>query len=160
MSDLKRVNGWFLAAAEIEASTPIAIGAASVAADARFTGRGETEWFALARLIELRRRQRGLSVEDLALRADVDLEDVVSIEQGGGRVPEPRTIHQMARALDLPERGLLGLAGLIEASDRRFREATVRFAARSEPVELPRPEQLAALDEYVKILAEPAGMAR
>jgi HTH-type transcriptional regulator, competence development regulator len=179
MPELKQIDDWFLAAAEVEASTPITAGAATVAVDApstrqsrsgieiavsdhydfatdpRATRRGETEWLALAKLVELRRRQRRLSVEDLAKTADVDLEDIVRIEQGGGSVREPRTVHQIARVLDLPERSLLELAGLAQAGHPRFHEATVRFAARSEPVEALRPEELAALEEYVSVLTEP-----
>ena len=41
-----------------------------------------TERVALAKLVELRRRQYRLSAEDLARKADVDLADVVSIERG------------------------------------------------------------------------------
>ncbi len=78
----------------------------------------------------------------------------MNIERGEGFVPEPRTVHQIAQVLKLPERRLLELAGLTEVRDRRLREATVRFAARSEPIEELRPEELEALEEYVKVLAE------
>jgi HTH-type transcriptional regulator, competence development regulator len=112
------------------------------------------ERVALAKLVELRRRQYRLSVEDLAKKADVDLEDVVSIERGEGTVPEPRTVHRLAQALELPERRLLELAGLVQAKDARFRKATVRFAARSEPVANLLPEEQEALEEFVGLLAE------
>jgi HTH-type transcriptional regulator, competence development regulator len=109
---------------------------------------------ALAKLVELRRRQYRLSAEDLAQKADVDLEDVVSIERGEGTIPEPRTMHRLAQALELPEPRLLELAGLVPATDPRFRQATVRFAARSEPVANLLPEEQEALEEFVGLLAE------
>ena len=68
--------------------------------------------------------------------------------------PGPRTIHQIAQVLKLPERKLLELAGLVPVRDQRLKEASVRFTARSEPVEELRPEELEALEEYVKVLAE------
>jgi HTH-type transcriptional regulator, competence development regulator len=151
---LTNIGDRFRAAAEIEANTPITVGTTTVSPEERLSERGGTEWLALAKLVELRRRQCRLSVEDLATRADVDLEDIVNIERGEGSVPEPRTVHQIAGVLKLPERRLLQLAGLVVARDNRLREATVRFAARSESIEELRPEELEALEEYVKVLAE------
>jgi HTH-type transcriptional regulator, competence development regulator len=108
---------------------------------------------ALAKLVELRRRQYRLSAEDLARKADVDLEDVVGIERGEATVPEPRTMHRLARALELPEQRLLELAGLEPAQDARLREATVRFVSQSEPVASLLPQEQAALEEFVGHLA-------
>jgi HTH-type transcriptional regulator, competence development regulator len=108
---------------------------------------------ALAKLVELRRRQYRLSAEDLARKADVDLEDVVGIERGEATVPELRTMHRLARALELPEQRLLELAGLEPAQDARLREATVRFVSQSEPVASLLPQEQAALEEFVGHLA-------
>jgi transcriptional regulator with XRE-family HTH domain len=153
MTDLKHVSDWFRAAADIEAETPITVGATTVGPEGRVERSGTTS-LALGKLVELRRRQCRLSPEALAAQADVDLEDVVSIERGGGEIPEPRTVHQIASVLKLPEHRLFELAGLVKPRDGRLREATVRFAARSESIEELRPEELAALEEYVKVLAE------
>jgi transcriptional regulator with XRE-family HTH domain len=117
------------------------------------------ERVALAKLVEFRRRQYRLSAEDLSKKADVDLEDVVGIERGEGTVPEPRTMHRLARALELPEQRLLELAGLVPAMDARLREATVRFAARSGPVASLLPQEQEALEEFVGILDDPVGGA-
>lgn len=151
---LTYIGDRFRAAAEIEANTPITVGSYTGSPEERLFERGATNWLALAKLVELRRRQMRLSVEALARQADIDLEDIVSIERGEGSVPEHRTIHQIAQVLKLPERRLIELAGLVEASDGKFHEATVRFAARSESIEELRPEELEALEEYVKVLAE------
>jgi transcriptional regulator with XRE-family HTH domain len=148
------ISELFRAAADIEAETPITVGTAIVGPEGRFADRGVSGPLAFAKLVELRRRQCRLTVEALASRADVDLEDVVNIERGEGFSPEPRTVHQIAQVLQLPERRLLELAGHVAVRDSRLREATVRFAARSEPVEELSPEELAALEEYVKVLAE------
>lgn len=113
-----------------------------------------TERVALAKLVELRRRQYRLSAEDLAKKADIELEDLVSIERGEGTVLEPRTIHCLAKTLELPEQRFLELAGLVQAKSASFRKATVRFAARSEPVANLLPQEQEALEEFVKLLAE------
>jgi len=153
MTDLKRISDWFRDAAEAEAGTPITVGATMAGPAARAAAPRGTEGLALAKLVTLRRRQCRLSVEDLARMAQIDLEDVVNIERGEGSRSGPRAVRQVAIVLDLPERRLLELAGLLPATDRHLREAAVRFAARSEPVEDLRPGELAALEEYVKVLA-------
>lgn len=153
MTDLNRVSDWFRSAADVEAETPITVGATTVGPEGRVERNGTTS-LALGKLVELRRRQCRLSAEALATEANVDLEDVVSIERGEGGIPEPRTVHQIAGVLKLPEKRLFELAGLVKPRDGRFREATVQFAARSESLEELRPEELAALEEYVKVLAE------
>jgi HTH-type transcriptional regulator, competence development regulator len=91
----------------------------------------------------------------VARRAGIALADTVQMEQGERRVFGPRTLHLIAHVRQLPERRMLELAGLVEGKDQRLREVTVRFAARSEPIEDLRPEELAALEESVKVLAEP-----
>ncbi len=147
---------WLLAMADQEDNRSVSVGGLRYTLVQKETRAKEqvTERCALAKLIELRRRQYQLSVEELAAKADVDLEDVLSIEQGADGVPEPRTIHHLAESLKLPERKLMQLAGLVSATDGRFREATVRFAARSEPITVLTPEEHRALEQYVLFLAE------
>jgi hypothetical protein len=111
------------------------------------------ERVALAKLVELRRRQYRLSAEALAKKADVDLEDVLSVERGEGIVPGPQAVQRLAQALELPEPKLLELAGLVPAQDARLREASVQFAARSGPVAILLPEEREALEEFVGVLA-------
>jgi transcriptional regulator with XRE-family HTH domain len=108
---------------------------------------------ALAKLVELRRRQYRLTAEGLAKKAAVALEDVVSLERGEGTIPGPQAVQRLAQALELPELKLLELAGLVPAQDERLREASVQFAARWEPVALLLPEERAALEEFVGVLA-------
>jgi transcriptional regulator with XRE-family HTH domain len=153
---------WLRAKAEEEDNGIVSVGGL-VCALARGQAESKahfTERLALAKLIELRRRQYRLSAEDLARKADVDLADVVSIERGERTVPEPRIVHRLAQALELPEPRLLELAGLLPANDARFREATVRFAARSEPVSDLLPEEQEALEEFVELLVEARHEAR
>lgn len=153
MTELTTIGARFRAAAEIEAKTPITVGTTTVGFEARAADRGGTGWLALAKLAGLWRRQCRLSVEELADRAGVDLEEVVRIERGEGGAAA-HTVRQIARVLNLPESKLLELVGLAEGRDDRLREATVRITARSEPTADLLPEERAALEEYVKVLAE------
>lgn len=87
---------------------------------------------AFAQLIEYGRRKAGLSIEALAEKAKVDLEELVEIERANAS-PSPRTLHQLASLLNLPAEPLAEVAGLVHSRDNKLEEAVYRFAARSEP---------------------------
>jgi transcriptional regulator with XRE-family HTH domain len=106
---------------------------------------------AFAKLIELRRRHHGLSVEQLAKVAGVDLAELVALEREGV-APRPQALHQLARVLKLPLPRLMQLAGLEGANDRGLDQEAVRFAARSEAVGKLSPEEEEALEDFVKYL--------
>jgi transcriptional regulator with XRE-family HTH domain len=157
MIAMNRDAAWLRAKAEGEDNGIVSVGGL-VCALARREGESKAqlaERVALAKLVELRRRQYRLSAEALAKKADVDLEDVLSIERGEGAVPGPQAVHRLAQALELPEPRLLELAGHVPTRDGRLRAATVRFAARAEPVALLLPEEREALEEFVGVLAGP-----
>jgi HTH-type transcriptional regulator, competence development regulator len=109
---------------------------------------------AFAKLIELRRRELRLTVEQLATRADVDTAELVGIELGNVDTPELRTVAKLATALKLPAQKLIQLSGLVTPKNARFAEAVVRFAAKSEPVDKLSRGEHEALEEFVKFLAE------
>jgi transcriptional regulator with XRE-family HTH domain len=109
---------------------------------------------AFAKLVGLRRRDMRLTVEQLAERAEVDVADVISIELGQPEQPEPRTVFKLAGALKLPAQKLMQMSGLAVPRDTRFTDAVVRFAARSEPIDKLSKEEHAALEEFVRFLAE------
>ena len=114
----------------------------------------ETTKTAFVRLLQLARRERRLSLEKLAEKADVDLAVLVKIETDEAFEPDLRTVYQLASVLDLPSKKLMVLAGLLHIKDAGLQQASVRFAARSEPIGNVSPEEHAALEEYVKFLNE------
>jgi transcriptional regulator with XRE-family HTH domain len=114
----------------------------------------ETTKTAFVRLLQLARRERRLTLEKLAEKADVDLAELVKIETDETFTPALRTVHQLASTLDLPAKKLMVLAGLLQVKDPNLQQASVRFAARSEPIGNVSPEEHAALEEYVKFLNE------
>ncbi len=107
-----------------------------------------------AKFIELSRRKLRLTVEQLASRSGIDLEEFLSIEEGCERSPEPRLIYKLAPALGVPPDQLLRLSGLTETADKGLHDAAIRFAAQSEPVDKLTPEEASALKELVRVLAE------
>ena len=109
---------------------------------------------AFARIIELSRRKLRLSVEQLAKQADVDISQIVEIEEGASNSPEPRTVFKLSQTLKVPQDQLMVLSGLARPRDRRLTDATVLFAARSEPVNVLTTEEEEALREYVKVVVE------
>ena len=105
------------------------------------------------RFVEYARRAMGLSVEQLAEKADVDLAEVVEIETQHNVVPQLRTVYQLANALKLPAGKLAEVAGL--ATPRpEISHAALRFAARSEPTATLSQTEREAFEEFVKALVE------
>jgi len=103
-------------------------------------------------LIQLRRRERRLSLEKLAEMSRVDIGELVNIEQDPEYEPRPRTVHQLAGVLGLPKRPLVKLSNLTQVHDDELKGAAIRFAARSSSMaELSR-EEVQALAEFVNFL--------
>jgi transcriptional regulator with XRE-family HTH domain len=109
---------------------------------------------AFAKLVEFRRRERGLTVEALAGKANVELADLIALENDGNAMPEPGMVFKLAEVLELPPQRLMQLSGLMESKDDGFKNAVVRFAARSKPVEVLSKEEHEALAELVKIMGK------
>lgn len=109
---------------------------------------------AFVRLLQLKRRERALTLEDLAKDADVDLVELISMEGDEHYVPRLLTVDRIATFFDLPKRPLMALAGLLKVKDAQFQEAALRFATRSEPVDKLSREEHRALEEYVRFLCD------
>lgn len=118
---------------------------------------GEPIRFAFSTLISYRRRALRMTMEDVAQKAKVELDELLEIEENSSYVPEVRTVHRLADLLKLPIPQLLVLSGNAKAATAELTEAAVRFAARSRAVEKLNPEQSDALNEFVKVLVEQKG---
>jgi transcriptional regulator with XRE-family HTH domain len=113
------------------------------------SGCHDTRKLSLARFVDLSRRRMRLTVEALAQRADVDLATLLAIESGEDVVPEPRTVFQLAKVLNVNPEPLMELAGLIDVKNSSVGEVATRFAARSEPMAALTPEEEEALNWFV-----------
>jgi transcriptional regulator with XRE-family HTH domain len=104
--------------------------------------------------VEFGRRRLRLTVEQLADRAAVDVEELVQIERGQCEAPSARTIHNLAQAFQLPTNALAEVAGLIQARNKRLDHAAYLFAARSEPTAMLNEAEEQAYQEFVKVIVE------
>ncbi len=109
---------------------------------------------AFGRFVQLIRRQRGMSIEQLAEEASLDLAELVQIEDDLHHVPELRSVYQLSRVFNLPQQRLMQLAGLAVPKSDRFRAEVLKFAARSESTEALTPEERHALEQFVRVLSE------
>lgn len=112
---------------------------------------------AFGSLVETMRRRRGLTVEKLAERVDVDVKDIMRIERDAHFRPEARAVFRLAETFDLPAKALQQLSG--NAVPRPgMQEQAFRFAARSgeSPQKLSRDEQK-TLEEFIAYLAKQQG---
>lgn len=72
----------------------------------------------LGKAIRLLRKQRGLSIEKLAQKADITVSYVSDIQRGI-RNPTWEMIRKIAEALDIDTPALIGMAETIAQADRR-----------------------------------------
>jgi HTH-type transcriptional regulator, competence development regulator len=159
---IERSQAWWLAMADSEGDLPVAAGVPEADALPRAeqpsrvpTSLAATETrLAFGRFINLMRRRRGLSVEQLARKADVDVSELLIIEDDVRHIAEPRTVYQLAQAFGVPQERLVELAGLTEPRDASLREEAVRFAANSRSVKHLTTEEDAALEAFVSVLSQ------
>ena len=150
---------WCMRMAKFEADSEI--GAGVYAVDPIFDGEAsaskppldETS-YAFGRFVQLSRRKKGLTVETLAERADVEVAELLTIEENNQYKPDLRTVYQLANFFDVPRNNLLQIAGLTAPKDPNLIHEAVRFAARSESVAVLTAEERAALDAFVSVLSE------
>jgi transcriptional regulator with XRE-family HTH domain len=107
-------------------------------------------------LVRQLRRHRQWTVDELARRARVDVEDLRSVERDPHFRPRPRLVHQLATVFDVPERALMKLSGATITRDVHFEEEAIRFAAKSDDMSKLSKDEQRALNEYVKYLAKQA----
>jgi transcriptional regulator with XRE-family HTH domain len=102
-----------------------------------------------ARFVELMRRKRGLTAEQLADACGIDVADVINIEDEALTAIGPRTIYQLANWFGVSVSKLMQLAGLKQVEDPTLTQQGLRFAARSKSMASLTKEEREALDEFV-----------
>ncbi|WP_310622404.1 helix-turn-helix domain-containing protein [Flexibacterium corallicola] len=110
--------------------------------------------FALGRFINLMRRDRGLSIEDLALKADVEIGDLLSLENNTAYLPDARTLYQLSEAFGVSQEKLMTLSGLTYSKDDQYVEEAVRYAAKSASIDVLSDEEHAILNGLISVLSE------
>lgn len=105
---------------------------------------------ALGRLLAAKRKESGLTLEELGERVRVSPVELRSIEVDVRYAPKPRTIHNLAGFLGVPVAAIQVLAGGRRGSVPGVEEAAFRFAARSR-TDLSSAEH-EAMREFVRVL--------
>lgn len=107
---------------------------------------------AFGKLISWKRRDKGLSPEKLAEKARIDLEELLSIEQSPGYVPEPRTVCNLADVLQLPQEEMLQLSGNKVLRNEKLSAHAERFAANAPSMEKLNSSQKRDLEDFVRTI--------
>ncbi|MDE3001540.1 MAG: helix-turn-helix transcriptional regulator [Gemmatimonadota bacterium] len=150
---------WCMRLAQLEGDAEI--GAGRLSCDPVFDGvtapvtegDGDKSSIVFGRLINLLRRQRRISLEQLAADADVAPTELVGIESDMHYRPALRTTHQLADYFHMPRTGFLELAGLTDQKNARLAEGVVRYAAPAESTAELTPEENADLEVFVAVLS-------
>ena len=107
---------------------------------------------AFHRVIQMLRRSRGLTVDELAARTSIDRGELVALERNPGYRPSPLTLHRLSQFFDVPDRKLAVLAGAIREVPEDLRQHAARFAAQSDSFSKLTKEEQRVLDEFIEFL--------
>ena len=110
--------------------------------------------FAFGQFVNLMRRQRRLTLEQMADDVHVDLPELIAIERNPHHTPHLRTAYQLAKYFDLLLPRVLQLAGLAAPNEPRPFNDAVPFAANSDPSAELTEEERAVLDAFISVLNE------
>lgn len=109
---------------------------------------------AFSRLVELMRRKRGLTVEQLADACGIEVSEVISIEDEVLSGIGPRTVYQLAKCFNVSDSKLMQIAGLKQVQSPSLAAQSLRFAARSNSMASLTKEEREALDQFVADLGK------
>lgn len=107
---------------------------------------------AFHRVVQMLRRSRGLSIDDLAEKTEIDRAELVALERNPAYRPSPLTLHRLSEFFGVPDRKLAVLAGAIREVPEDLRQHAARFAAQSNSFSKLTKEEQRVLDEFVGFL--------
>lgn len=149
-------DDWLMHKAKGEGKLPVAAGKPSIEDAGPIEEVQHMPIPAFGMFIRLRRRDSGLSMEELAKIARIDIEELCSIETIPTYVPEPRTVVQLSKVLRVDTDRLLELSGNSALQDDKIEQEAVRFAARCHSAEKLSRKEKKALDEFIHVLNKEA----
>lgn len=100
------------------------------------------------------RMRDGFTIEKLADKASVLVEDIVAIERDPHFELGPRAVVKLAKVFKIPTPRFMKLSGLACAVDHTVSEEAQRFVAKSEGVSSLTRTQRLELNKFVKFLSE------
>lgn len=112
---------------------------------------------ALGTLVRQLRRRAGLTIAELAERAQVSEDELRQVEHDPHYTAPPRLLSQLSTFFDVSLANLSQLSGSTQVVDRAFFNGAVQYAAKSDDLSSLTKEEQAALDAFVALLNERAG---
>jgi len=109
--------------------------------------------FAFQEVIRKLRQSRGLTVDQLAGKLDIDRNEIIAMERDSYARPSPLTLYKLSHYYGVSQKKLSELAGYIRIQDE-VRNRASQFAAQSDSFALLTPEEKRQLDEFVGFLRE------
>jgi len=107
---------------------------------------------AFHRVVQMLRRSRGLTIDQLAGKSGIDREELIALERTPAYRPSPLTLHRLSQFFGVPDRKLAVLAGAIREVPEDLRERAAQFAAQSNSFSKLTKEEQRVLDEFVGFL--------
>ena len=107
---------------------------------------------AFHRVVQMLRRSRGLTLDELAEKTKIDRTELVALERNPAYRPSPLTLHRLSEFFGVPDRKLAVLAGAIREVPEDLREHAARFAAQSNSFSKLTKEEQRVLDDFVGFL--------
>jgi len=107
---------------------------------------------AFHRVVQMLRRSRGLTIDALAEKTEIDRGELVALERNPGYRPSPLTLHRLSQFFEVPDRQLAVLAGAIRDVPDNLRLQAAKFAAQSESFSKLTKEEQRVLDEFIGFL--------
>lgn len=106
---------------------------------------------AIARLVQLARREAGLTPDKFAKK--VGLTDAeLQVAEAGTATPEPRVLYALSEGLNVSYQKLLSLAGHRKQRDDALEREVLRFAAFSAPMDRLSKVEAQALHDLLRLL--------
>lgn len=112
---------------------------------------------AFGTLVRLARRSKKLSVEQLAEKLSVEVDEVQKIEKDPAHQARPRTISNIARYFELPLPEVMKLAGAAVSNDDVFRSKALKFAAHSDDMSILTDDEHEMLRSFIRYLRDKTG---
>ena len=111
---------------------------------------------ALGTLVRQLRMRDGLTLPEVAVRADVLEDELRQVETNPSYTARPRLLHNLSKFFGVSLNNLSQMSGATIAVDRRLYNKAVQFAAHSDDVSSLSREQLEVLEAFVGMLNESA----
>lgn len=102
------------------------------------------------------RRSRGLTVEELSKKLDIDRSDIIALEQNGNYRPSPLILFKLSKFYGVSQRKIAELSGVITKINDEMRGHASRFAAQSDSFANLTSEERRTLDDFVRFLKQEA----